>query len=62
MQPKGNRSKSGNNSKFRDSLTFVSKCLDEVLATDGETDFAPCNEAEKELRALAEKIAAYFAA
>ena len=62
MQAKGNRNKSGNNSKFRDSLAFVSKCLDEVLVDNGETDFAPCNEAEKELRGLAEKIAAYFAA
>ena len=61
MQPKGNRSKSGNNSKFRDSLAFVSKCMDEVLSENCDTDFAPCNEAEKELRALAEKIAAYFA-
>jgi hypothetical protein len=62
MQAKGNRNKSGNNSKFRDSLAFVSKCMDEVLSESCDTDFAPCNEAEKELRGLAEKIAAYFAA
>lgn len=61
MQAKGNRNKSGNSDKFRDSLAYVIKCMDEVLSDSGETDFAPCNAAENELRGLAERIAAYFA-
>jgi hypothetical protein len=62
MQPKGNRNKSANADKFRASVVFATKCLDAVLLPDGESDYAPCNEAEKELRGLAERIAAYFAA
>lgn len=61
MPSKGNRNKSASADKFRASLTYVIKCLDEVLSPSGDTDFAPCNEVEKEMRGLAERIAAYFA-
>jgi len=62
MQPKGNRNKAANGDKFRDSLAYVIKCLDEVLSDTDEGGYAPCNAAETELRGLAERIAAYFAA
>jgi len=62
MLPKGNRNKAGNADRFRDSLTYVIKCMDEVLSDTDEGGYAPCNEAEKDLHKLAERIAAYFAA
>jgi hypothetical protein len=62
MQAKSNRVKAANGDKFRDSLTYVLKCMDEVFSDTGEGGFAPCNAAETDLRNLAERIAAYFAA
>jgi hypothetical protein len=62
MQAKGNRSKPVNADKFGESLDFVTKCLDEVLGDNDESSFAPSTAVEDKLRALAEKIAAYFAA
>jgi hypothetical protein len=62
MQPKGNRSKAANASKFGESLDFVTKCLDEVLTDTDESSFAPSTAVEDKLHKLAEKIAAYFAA
>ena len=62
MQAKGNRSKPVNADKFGESLEFVTKCLDEVLGDNDEAGFAPSTAVEDKLRALAEKIAAYFAA
>ena len=62
MPSKGNRNKSASADKFRASVTFVSKCLDEVLGDSDEAKFAGCDELDKELRGLAERIAAYFAA
>jgi hypothetical protein len=62
MPSKGSRNKSASADKFRASLTFVSKCLDEVLSDSDEAGFAPCPDAETEMRGLAEKLAAYFAA
>ena len=62
MPSKGNRNKSASADKFRASLAFVSKCLDEVMTDNGESDYAPCPAVETELRGLAERIAAYFAA
>jgi hypothetical protein len=61
MPSKGNRNKSASADKFRASLAFVSKCLDEVLSDDGESGFAPSDDIETEMRGLAEKLAAYFA-
>ena len=62
MPSKGSRNKSANADKFRASVAFLSKCLDEVLLPDGESEFAGSDELDKELRGLAERIAAYFAA
>ena len=62
MQAKSNRVKAANGDKFRDSLAYVIKCMDEVLSDTDEGGFAPCNSAETELRGLAERIAVYFAA
>jgi hypothetical protein len=62
MPSKGSRNKSASADKFRASLTFVSKCLDEVLSDSDEAGFAPCPDVETEMRGLAEKLAAYFAA
>jgi hypothetical protein len=62
MQAKSNRVKAASGDKFRDSLTYVLKCMDEVLSDTDEGGFAPCNAAETDLRNLAERIAAYFAA
>jgi len=62
MQAKVNRTKAANGEKFGEALAYVTKCLDEVLTDTDEGGFAPCNEAEKDLRGLAERIAAYFAA
>jgi hypothetical protein len=61
MPSKGSRNKSANADKFRASVAFLSKCLDEVLLPDGESEFAGSDELDKELRGLAERIAAYFA-
>jgi hypothetical protein len=61
MQPKGNRSKVANASKFGESLDFVIKCIDEVLTDNDESSFAPSTAVEDKLRGLAERIAAYFA-
>lgn len=62
MPSKGNRNKSASADKFRASLAFVTKCLDEVLGDNDEAGFAPCPDIEKEMRGLAERLAAYFAA
>ena len=62
MPSKGNRNKSANADKFSASLAFVSKCLDEVLSDNDEAGFAPSSDIETEMRGLAEKLAAYFAA
>lgn len=62
MPSKGNRNKSASADKFRASLAFVTKCLDEVLSDDGESGFAPSDDIETEMRGLAERLAAYFAA
>ena len=61
MPSKGNRNKSASADKFRASLAFVTKCLDEVLGDSDEAGFAPSDDIETEMRGLAEKIAAYFA-
>jgi hypothetical protein len=61
MPSKGNRNKSASADKFRASLEFVTKCLDEVLGDSDEAKFAGCDGLEKELRGVAERIAAYFA-
>lgn len=63
MPSKGSRNKSASADKFRASLAFVSKCLDEVLSdSSDEAGFAPCPDVENEMRGLAERLAAYFAA
>jgi hypothetical protein len=62
MPSKDSRNKATNGDKFRSSLTYVIKCMDEVLSDTDEGGFAPCTSAEDDLRKLAEKIAAYFAA
>lgn len=62
MQPKGNRNKAANGEKFGEALAYVTKCLDEVLTDTDESSFAPSTAVEDKLRALAERIAAYFAA
>ncbi len=61
MPSKGNRNKSASADKFRASLEFVTKCLDEMLGDGDEAKFAGCDGLEKELRGVAERIAAYFA-
>lgn len=62
MQAKSNRVKAANGEKFGEALTYVTKCLDEVLIDTDESSFAPSTAVEDKLRALAERIAAYFAA
>lgn len=61
MPSKGTKNKSANVDKFRDSLAYVTKCIDEVLIDSGEAGFAPSADIETEMRGLAERIAAYFA-
>lgn len=62
MQSKSSRVKPANGEKFGESLDYVIKCVDEVLGDGDESGFAPSTAVEDKLRALAEKIAAYFAA
>lgn len=62
MPSKGTKNKSANADKFRASLAYVAKCMDEVLGDNDEAGFAPAPEVEGELRDLACKIAAYFGA
>lgn len=62
MQSKSSRVKPANGEKFGESLDYVIKCVDEILTDTDEAAFAPSNAVEDKLRALAEKIAAYFAA
>jgi hypothetical protein len=61
MPSKDTRNKSASADKFRASLAFVSKCLDEVLIPEGEAGFAGSDGLDDEIRKLADKIAAYFA-
>ena len=61
MPSKGSRNSSASADKFRASLAFVSKCLDEVLIPEGEAGFAGSDGLDDEIRKLADKIAAYFA-
>ena len=60
MPSKGSRNSSASADKFRASLAFVSKCLDEVLIPEGEAGFAGSDGLDDEIRKLADKIAAYF--
>jgi hypothetical protein len=63
MKDNGTKNKATNADKFRASLTYVIKCMDEVLSeTSDESGYAPCPAAEDDLRKLAERVAAYFAA
>jgi hypothetical protein len=45
--------------KFGEALEYVGKCIE--LLDDDESDFAPSDVIDGKLRALAERIAAYFA-
>ena len=60
MPSKDTRNSSARADKFRASLAFVSKCLDEVLIPEGEAGFAGSDGLDDEIRKLADKIAAYF--
>lgn len=62
MPPKANRERAGKSAKFTEALAYVSKCLDEVLSDNDESDFAPSDAVNLKLREVAERIAAYFAA
>ena len=62
MKDNGTKNKATNADKFRSSLTYVIKCMNEVLSeTSDESGYAPCPAAETDLRELAERISAYFA-
>ena len=45
--------------KFGEALEYVGKCIE--LLNDDESDFAPSDAIDEKLRAIAERIAAYFA-
>lgn len=62
MPPKATRATSPAADKFGEALDYVSKCMDDVLKPEGESGFAPTDAIEAKLRALAERIAAYFVA
>ena len=62
MAPPSPRNSSPKAEQFGASLEYAAKCLD-LLAGDGdESEFAPSDALHDKMRALAEKIAAYFAA
>lgn len=46
---------------FSSSADFIVKSIDLLLSDKGESDFAPSNALNDKLRAVAERIAAYFA-
>ena len=60
MPSKGSRNSSASADKFRASLEYVTKCLDEVLIPEGEAGFAGSDGLDDDLRKLSDKIAAYF--
>jgi len=56
------RAGSSNAAKFGESLDYVVKCLDLVMAADSdESAFAPSDAINAKLRDVGERIAAYFA-
>lgn len=61
MPPKANRDRGGDKgAKLGEALEYVAKCLDSL--SGDEAEFAPSDALETQMRAVAERIAAYFAA
>lgn len=55
------RNTSAKGAKFGEALDYVASCLDLLMGDSGESEFAPSDALNAKLRAVAEKVAAYFA-
>lgn len=63
MPPKANRDRGGDKgTKLGEALEYVAKCLDSMNDETRESEFAPSDTLEAQMRQVAERIAAYFAA